>query len=121
MYGAFSDHFRWKSWFDSNPHDQRSRGEDMPRKASNMKLVTVYVTLKHIDALDKLVEKKFYPSRAEAIRMAIRDLILSEGSFSIGVIKYVWNRTTDLGCRLARLPVLCSRLLCRCNHSHRRT
>ena len=44
-----------------------------------MRLITVYVPEFHIKMLDQLVAKGFYPNRAEAIRLAIRDLINKEG------------------------------------------
>ena len=41
-----------------------------------MKLITVYLPEPYIQALDRLVnEKKTYPNRAEAIRIAVRDLL----------------------------------------------
>ncbi|HDJ04510.1 CopG family transcriptional regulator [Candidatus Bathyarchaeota archaeon] len=40
-----------------------------------MKLITIYLPEPYIKALDKLVDEKYYPHRAEAIRAAIRDLI----------------------------------------------
>lgn len=40
-----------------------------------MKLITLYLPEPYIDALDTLVDEKYYPHRAEAIRVAIRDLI----------------------------------------------
>ncbi|MBS7642751.1 MAG: ribbon-helix-helix domain-containing protein [Candidatus Bathyarchaeia archaeon] len=43
-----------------------------------MKLVSIYIPEAYIKALDRLVELKLYPNRAEAIRFAIRDLILRE-------------------------------------------
>ncbi|MEM2971724.1 MAG: ribbon-helix-helix domain-containing protein [Candidatus Bathyarchaeia archaeon] len=43
-----------------------------------MKLVTIYLPEPYIKALDQLVTEKFYPNRAEAIRVAIRDLINDE-------------------------------------------
>jgi len=39
-------------------------------KAISLKLPEVY-----IEGLDELVRKRFYPNRAEAIRMAVRDLL----------------------------------------------
>ena len=47
-----------------------------------MKLVTLYLPEAYIKALDWLVDKKYYSSRAEAIRVAIRDLLNKE----------VWNK-----------------------------
>lgn len=47
----------------------------MVKKAGRMILITVHMTEQYVKALDKLVELKLYPSRSEAIRAAIRDLI----------------------------------------------
>ncbi len=49
-----------------------------------MKLITLYLPEPYIKALDQLVHEKFYPNRAEAIRVAIRDMINTE----------VWRRKT---------------------------
>jgi len=43
-----------------------------------MKLITLYLPITYIKALDQLVTECFYPNRAEAIRVAIRDLISAE-------------------------------------------
>jgi antitoxin ParD1/3/4 len=43
-----------------------------------MKLITLYLPEPYIHALDRLVNERFYPNRAEAIRVAIRDLISTE-------------------------------------------
>jgi len=43
-----------------------------------MKLITIYLPEPYLEALDTLVKKRYYPHRAEAIRVAIRDLISSE-------------------------------------------
>ncbi|MGB9960180.1 MAG: ribbon-helix-helix domain-containing protein [Candidatus Bathyarchaeales archaeon] len=43
-----------------------------------MKLITLYLPEPYIKALDQLVTERFYPNRAEAIRVAIRDLIDNE-------------------------------------------
>lgn len=40
-----------------------------------MKLITLYIPEPYIKALDQLVNERFYPNRAEAIRVAIRDLL----------------------------------------------
>lgn len=40
-----------------------------------MKLITLYLPETYLKALDQLVSERFYPNRAEAIRVAIRDLI----------------------------------------------
>jgi len=49
-----------------------------------MKMITLYLPEPYIKALNQLVNEKFYPNRAEAIRVAIRDLIHDE----------VWRRKT---------------------------
>lgn len=43
-----------------------------------MKLITIYLPEPYLEALDELVTKKYYPHRAEAIRVAIRDLVSME-------------------------------------------
>jgi len=43
-----------------------------------MKLITLYLPEPYIKLLDQLVNERFYPNRAEAIRVAIRDLINNE-------------------------------------------
>ena len=49
-----------------------------------MKLITLYLPETYLKALDQLVNERFYPNRAEAIRVAVRDLISAE----------VWRRNT---------------------------
>ena len=43
-----------------------------------VKLITLYVPETYLKALDQLVGERFYPNRAEAIRVAIRDLVNDE-------------------------------------------
>ncbi|TFH00069.1 ribbon-helix-helix protein, CopG family [Candidatus Thorarchaeota archaeon] len=43
-----------------------------------MNLVTVKMSDIYVNGLDKLVEMGMYPSRSEAIRVAIRDLLRRE-------------------------------------------
>ena len=43
-----------------------------------MKLITLYLPEPYIKALNLLVNQKFYPNRAEAIRLAVRDMINNE-------------------------------------------
>jgi Arc/MetJ-type ribon-helix-helix transcriptional regulator len=43
-----------------------------------MKMITVHIPERYLDALEDLVDKGHFPSRSEAIRVAIRDLIKSE-------------------------------------------
>ena len=40
--------------------------------------MTTHLPEHFIEALDKLVKAKVYPNRAEAIRVAVRDLIMRE-------------------------------------------
>ena len=47
-------------------------------KKKTMKLITLYLPETYIKALDQLVNERFYPNRAEAIRVAIRDMISVE-------------------------------------------
>ena len=48
-----------------------------------MKLITLYLPEPYIRALDSLVDDRYYPNRAEAIRVAVRDLLNVE----------VWRKT----------------------------
>lgn len=43
-----------------------------------MKLITLHLPEPYIKALDRLVREKYYPNRAEAIRVAVRDLLTVE-------------------------------------------
>lgn len=43
-----------------------------------MKLITLNVPETYLKALDELVTERYYANRAEAIRLAIRDLIEAE-------------------------------------------
>jgi Arc/MetJ-type ribon-helix-helix transcriptional regulator len=43
-----------------------------------MKLITLYLPEPYLKMLDQLVNERFYPNRAEAIRVAIRDLLNTE-------------------------------------------
>ena len=45
---------------------------------SKLKLITLYLPEPYIKMLDQLVNEKYYPNRAEAIRVAIRDLLNEE-------------------------------------------
>jgi len=49
-----------------------------------LKLITLYLPEQYIKALDDLVVQKMFPNRAEAIRMAVRDLLTEE-----------WNRVLE--------------------------
>jgi len=43
-----------------------------------MKLITIHLPRPYIKDLDELVGQDFYPNRAEAIRIAIRDMLVTE-------------------------------------------
>lgn len=43
-----------------------------------MRLISLYLPKAYIRALDRLVREKMYPNRAEAIRVAVRDLLSVE-------------------------------------------
>lgn len=43
-----------------------------------MKLITMHIPERDLEMLNDLVKMKKYPSRSEAIRMAIKDLLHSE-------------------------------------------
>ncbi len=47
----------------------------LPFRRAAMRLITLYLPEPYIKALDKLVNEQFYPNRAEAIRVAIRDML----------------------------------------------
>ena len=50
-----------------------------------MKLITLYLPEPYIKSLDELVEERFFPNRAEALRMATRDLLVSFDKFQVQV------------------------------------
>jgi antitoxin ParD1/3/4 len=50
-----------------------------------MKLITLHIPEPYLKALDRLINERYYPNRAEAIRVAIRDLLSME----------VWERISD--------------------------
>jgi Arc/MetJ-type ribon-helix-helix transcriptional regulator len=43
-----------------------------------MKLITLHLPETYLRDLDELVSENYYPNRAEAIRVAVRDLIAEE-------------------------------------------
>ena len=45
---------------------------------SRLRLITVHLPEGYIEGLDELVDRGFYPSRSEAIRIAVRDLLKRE-------------------------------------------
>jgi transcriptional regulator, CopG family len=50
----------------------------MPRKKERMILVSVHIPIQMLDDLDNLVAQGLFPSRSEAIRIAIRDMLYKE-------------------------------------------
>ncbi|MDH5794769.1 MAG: ribbon-helix-helix protein, CopG family [Candidatus Bathyarchaeota archaeon] len=55
--------------------------KDLKRQEMNvdrMKLVTLLLPEAHLEGLDELVRQNMYPSRSEAIRVAVRDLLRRE-------------------------------------------
>ncbi|MEM2145240.1 MAG: type II toxin-antitoxin system ParD family antitoxin [Candidatus Jordarchaeaceae archaeon] len=51
-------------------------------KKSTMKLISIKLPNAYIEGLNELVEMGIYPSRSEAIRVAVRDMLKKE----------LWNR-----------------------------
>jgi len=51
----------------------------MNKEKATSRIVTVLLPENFIEDLDTLVEAGFYKSRAEAIRFAVRDLLLEKG------------------------------------------
>ena len=49
-----------------------------PLERDKMKMITLHLPEPYISALDNLVDEKYYPNRAEAIRTAVRDLLSIE-------------------------------------------
>nr|MDO8081821.1 ribbon-helix-helix domain-containing protein [Candidatus Freyarchaeota archaeon] len=47
-------------------------------KKPSMKLISIKLPNAYIDGLNELVEMGIYPSRSEAIRVAIRDMLKKE-------------------------------------------
>jgi len=43
-----------------------------------MKLITIHLPESYVEGLDELVKQRRYPSRSEAIRVAVRDLLAKE-------------------------------------------
>jgi len=48
-----------------------------------MKQIQLFLPKRYIEALDELVLRKLYPSRAEAIRFAVLDLIRFHEGFTV--------------------------------------
>jgi len=54
----------------------------MPKTKAKEKmiLISVHIPRQMLEELDELVKRGTFPSRSEAIRVAIRDLLIREGS-----------------------------------------
>jgi Arc/MetJ-type ribon-helix-helix transcriptional regulator len=50
----------------------------MRRKKERMILVSVHIPIQMLNDLDNLVAQGLFPSRSEAIRIAIRDMLYKE-------------------------------------------
>lgn len=48
------------------------------REGDGMKIITINVPVRHIEYIKKLTDNRIYPSRSEAIRVAIRDWLITE-------------------------------------------
>jgi len=48
------------------------------KPVSNMVVATVHLPREYIEALDQLVKEGMFPSRAEAIRWAVRNMLKDE-------------------------------------------
>ena len=55
-----------------------------------MKLITLHLPEPYLKALDRLVNEQYYPNRAEAIRVAIKDMLNIE---VWGRKKNAWQKT----------------------------
>jgi len=57
-----------------------SKGAQPPsnQTLSGMRLITLHVPVPDLEFLNELVLRGFYPNRAEAIRLAVRDLVRTE-------------------------------------------
>jgi Arc/MetJ-type ribon-helix-helix transcriptional regulator len=48
-----------------------------------MKLITLYLPETYIKLLDELIAERFYPNRAEAIRISVRSLLSEHDKFTV--------------------------------------
>jgi len=60
---------------------------DKTYKKENLVVISVHVPRFYLKLLDDLVELGMYPNRSEAIRIAIRDMILKEKELVLMVLK----------------------------------
>ena len=50
-----------------------------------MRLITLYLPETYIQRLDQLVTAQLFPNRSEAIRVAVRDLLVSEPKLAAAI------------------------------------
>jgi len=50
----------------------------MDKRQQKMKLITINLPEIYLKDLDQLVKEDLYPNRAEAIRFAVRDMLVNE-------------------------------------------
>jgi hypothetical protein len=60
-------------YMQSNPYKTMSRA-----RTGYMKEITVHIPEPYLQIIDELVRQKYYLSRADVIRTALRDLIMKE-------------------------------------------
>lgn len=46
-----------------------------------IKIITINIPIPYLDAIQALIECNKYPSRSEAIRIALRDFLMKESNF----------------------------------------
>ena len=51
-----------------------------------MKLITLYLPETYIKALKRITDAGFYPNRAEAIRMAVRSLLVEHNEYLNSIV-----------------------------------
>jgi len=56
-----------------------------------LKPITVNIPEPYLRVIDDLVRRKIFPNRAEAIRVAIRDLIRFHIEYTPGLPLHVWE------------------------------
>jgi len=56
-----------------------------------VKQITVLIPEPYLRAIDDLVRRKIFPNRAEAIRVAIRDLIMFHIEYTPSLPLHVWE------------------------------
>lgn len=60
-----------------------------------MKLITLYLPASYIKGIDELVKEHFYPNRAEAIRLFIRDGLQEHNRFRVSVTSQLLSKIEE--------------------------